>query len=370
MSTSPTSPARPTAKQTARWLVEVVRGRDIGRTFALDPGETVVGNALNGQRGLDLVEQEGSSPRRMAARHAAFACAGQDLSIEDLESPGGTFVNQQRLLSKQPRILSPGDVIQLGGVQLKVKQETAAVALAAAPAAAVATKAPVSAGAVSAPAPRAPETPKRGAQQPSPPPPPRPSQPVSSAPIASAQAPPQATGPTGPLPGGRLPTAFTMAGGGQCRTWDDFLILSAQSWAQLRDELVSGRLVEYLRRIGRPDLIPHAAADRSPDDRLDDWLARIPATQSSAPELDVHPASLVVLAKTGGGVTRLSLRITNVGFRLLRSSLRIEPADAPWVKLLAGQDGRPFPTIDQTEIPVDVELPEKIDRISRAVIVI
>ena len=161
-----------------------------------------------------------------------------------------------------------------------------------------------------------------------------------------------------------------MAGGAQCRSWDDFLILSAQSWAQLRDELVSGRLVDYLRRIGRPDLIPHAAADRSPDDRLDDWLARIPATQSSAPELDVHPASLVVQAKMGGGVTRLSLRITNVGFRLLRSSVRIEPADAHWVKLLAGQDGRPFLTIDQTEIPLDVELPEKIDRMSRAVIVI
>ena len=46
----------------------------------------------------------------------------------DLESPGGTFVNQQRLLSGQPRKLSPGDVIQLGGVQLKVKQDVATVA--------------------------------------------------------------------------------------------------------------------------------------------------------------------------------------------------------------------------------------------------
>ena len=50
--------------------------------------------------------------------------------------------------------------------------------------------------------------------------------------------------------------------------------------------------------------------------------------------------------------------------------MRIEPADARWVKLLAGQDGRPFQTIDQTEIPVELELPETIDRLLRALIVI
>jgi hypothetical protein len=171
-------------------------------------------------------------------------------------------------------------------------------------------------------------------------------------------------------PGGRLVTPFTLANGAQCRTWDDFLIHSAQSWAQVRDELVSGRLVEYLRRIGRPELIPHVSADRSADDRLDDWLARVPATQASAPELDVHPQTLLVQAKMGGGVTRLSLRITNVGFRLLRSSVRVEPTAARWVKLLYGGDGRPFQTIDQTEIPVEIELPETIDGVQRAVIVI
>ena len=50
-------------------------------------------------------------------------------------------------------------------------------------------------------------------------------------------------------------------------------------------------------------------------------------------------------------------------FGCLRSTVRIEPADARWVKLLAGQDGRPFQTIDQTEIPVELELPETIDRL-------
>jgi hypothetical protein len=390
MNPPPTSPARPVAKHTGTWLLEVARGRDVGRTFALDSGETVVGNALNGQRGLDLVDQEGNSPRRMAGRHAAFACSENDLSIHDLESPGGTFVNQQRLLSGQTRKLSDGDVIQLGGVQLKVKQGAATPATAASPvppAAAKSSAAPVSSRAAKPPAAPAVAQGQLGGQQQSPAsrPPDRPAvvapaaQRAPDARVAPAPSPsrsperPTAVSDTHVPPGatgGRLMTPFVLANGAQCRTWDDFLIHSAQSWGQVRDELVSGRLVEYLRRIGRPDLIPHASADRSADERLDDWLARVPAAQTSAPELDVHPPTLLVQAKMGGGVTRLSLRITNVGFRLLRSSVRVEPSEAQWVKLLAGGDGRTFQTIDQTEIPVEIELPETIDGVQRAVIVV
>jgi hypothetical protein len=325
MNSSPRSPVRQAPNQTARWLLEIIRGRDVGRAFALEPGETVVGNASNGQAGLDLREQEGSSPRRMAARQAALEWVDQDLSIRDLDSPGGTFVNQQRLLSGQPRKLTSGDVIQLGGVQLKVKQNS--------------------------------ERPSDPAVRPA-------GGLTSKAPGLTTSPPPQ------PAHGGKLPTPFAMASGSQCRTWDDFLVLSAQSWSQVRDELVTGRLTDYLRRIGRPELIPHSVPDRSPDDRLDEWLARLPTKQSSAPELDVHPETLLVQANMGGGVTRLSLRITNVGFRLLRSSLRIEPVETRWVKLLAGHDGRAFQTIDLTEIPIELDLPETIDQLHRALIVI
>ena len=206
MNTSPTSPARPTAKQPGRWLLEIVRGRDVGRTFALDPGETVVGNALNGQRGLDLLDQEGNSPRRMAARHAALACSGQDLSIRDLESPGGTFVNQQRLLSGQPRKLSPGDVIQLGGVQLKVKQEARGGVRAAAPQPVPQARLPVAAVRAGA---RTAGNPARS--------PPQPAAPNASccpttgpaAPTPSRRSTAGAPAPvTAPRRGGRLPTAF------------------------------------------------------------------------------------------------------------------------------------------------------------------
>ncbi len=63
-------PSTKAAAPETAWSLEVVRGRQAGRAYTLGPGETVVGNALNGQPGVDLKDQEGDSPRRMAGRHA------------------------------------------------------------------------------------------------------------------------------------------------------------------------------------------------------------------------------------------------------------------------------------------------------------
>src|SRR4051812_33696032 len=192
------------------WSLEVVRGREAGRVYALGRGETVLGNALNSGPGLDLAPQEGDSPRRMAARQAQLDLSEQGLFVRDLDSPGGTFVNRQRLLPGQARTLQPGDVIQLGGIQLKVV-----------------TGVPPKA---SSPTP-APAT-----------------QPKPKAPAAS---------PTGPK---ALPSPFAMASGATCRSWDDFLTVSAQRWSALRDELTSGRLAAFLARVGAGAMAPAADA--------------------------------------------------------------------------------------------------------------
>src|SRR5271157_2729942 len=184
-----------------RWILEVVRGRNIGRRYQVGTGETPIGNALAGAPGFDLADQESNSPRRIAGRHACLTAAGEALSIRDLESPGGTFVNRQRLLAGQVRPLQPGDLIQLGAVQLEVKR----------------------AGQLEA--------------QTS-----RPSQPQ---PLSQPQVQPRPAALTIP---------FTIRGGSTCKTWDDFLTLAAQRWALVRDELTSGRLAEHLRRIGHTDL--------------------------------------------------------------------------------------------------------------------
>ena len=311
-----------TPTQSSPWSLVIVRGREVGRVYVVNAGELVVGNALNGQPGLDLADQEGSAPRRMAARHAALTCTNKEITIQDLETPGGTFVNRERLLSSRPRRLEPGDVIQLGGVQLRVERNTA---VSAAP--------PVVSGKAQE-AKRAPAV-------------------AGSGPTPTTS---QAAAMTHATPAGRLPIPFSMAGGVSCRTWDDFLVLAAQHWGALRDELTSGRLAEYLGRIQRLDLVPRRDKNRAADDQLDEWLARLPATASSAPELDVHPESLIIHAVAGGGITHQTVRVTNLGYRLLRCTARVEPAGTPWIRLHSEYDGRPFSTIDQTDLSIELNL--------------
>jgi pSer/pThr/pTyr-binding forkhead associated (FHA) protein len=302
--------AQPHATQarSTRWSLEVVRGRDVGRVFELAGSEIVLGHGLDGAGGLDLREQEAGSPRRMAARQAVLEAKGTDLVIRDLDSPGGTFVNRQRLLAGQARRLQPGDEIQVGGVQLRL----------------VDPKGPSSVV----------------------------GQPPSAARAVVEQPPPAAAG--------RLPVPYAINGTVSCRTWDDFLVVAAQRWRALSDELASGRLADYLRRIQRTDLLPRPDPTRSLDEQLDQWLARLPATQSSAPELDVHPTSVEVRT-AAGGATRHVLRITNVGYRLLRATARVEPAGTSWLKLGAPYDGRPFDTVEETELPVEVFVPESVN---------
>ena len=273
------------------WSLEVVRGKEAGRVFALSGGEVVLGNAPGDRGGIDLATQEAEgSPRRMAARHASLECSTGGLAVRDLESPGGTFVNRQRVLPGLAKPLQPGDVIQLGGVQLKVVDGQAQVAR------------------------------------------------------------PRAASSAGSF-------TFAIPGGPTCRTWDDVLVASAQRWEALKSELVSGRLAAFLISIGRDDLAPSPQAPGTPDERLDAWLGSLPATKEARPELDVHPNRLVIRATPGGGSIRRSVRVSNVGLRLLRSSARVEPAGVPWLALPPEFAGRPFVVTEGLELPFEISIP-------------
>ena len=260
----------------------------------------------------------------MAARQAVITVTGQELGIRDHDSPGGTFVNQQRLLSGQSRRLQTGDVIQLGSVHLRVTQS----------------------GRISSAAPATKATP-----------PPLPSSTQAVAPSPSSRS--SKANPS--IVSGRLSAPFLMASGSTCRTWDDFLVLAAQQWRELRDELTSGRLSSYLKQIQRSDLVPRLEKDRSLDEQLDQWLAQLPTSLSKEPELDVYPDTLNVRAVAGGGVIRQTLRITNVGYRLLRATARIEPPNTPWIRLSFAHDGHPLHVIEQMDMPVELLIPETMD---------
>src|SRR5437764_1320086 len=83
--------------------------------------------------------------------------------------------------------------------------------------------------------------------------------------------------------------SFVLGPGAVCRSWDDFLTVSAQRWRAMRDELVTGRLAAFLVSSHHAQLAPSPDAPGTPDERLDAWLASIPTTRPSQPELDVHP---------------------------------------------------------------------------------
>lgn len=295
------------------WGLEVVKGREIGREYPVGPGRHVLGNAINGEPGIDLSTQEGASPRRMAGRQAVVEATAEGLSLRDLESPGGTFVNRQRLLADRPRPLEAGDIVQVGSVQLKVVKRAG----------------------------RPPATAQKAADA------------TSTKPLSETKP----TVAARPSPG--LPAPFVLAGGAGCRSWDDFLTVSAQQWKGLCDEVTSGRIDAYLRTIGRDDLRPDPKI-ASPDERLDAWLGRLPTLKTPAPELDVHPTTVRVRAVPGGGVTRARFTVTNTGYRLLRTNLRIEPTEAGWVKILPPAGSGPFVTSETTDVGLEVEIPETL----------
>ncbi len=296
------------------WALEIVRGRDAGKRYALGGGVLVLGNDPGGT-GIDLADQEGTSPRRMAAKQAQVESSPGGLSLHDLDSPGGTFVNRQRVLPGQRLSLRDGDVIQLGAVQLRV----------------------VHAGAATKPSP------------PPPPPPLVPPKPSPPPPVAKSSVPPAPRA---------APVAFvfTLKDGPTCRSWDDFLTISAQRWAALREELTTGRLAAFLASIGRKELTPTATG--TPDERLDAWLGGLPAIKGASPEIDVHPATLAIKVTGGGGTTRRALRVSNVGYRLLRATARVEPPETPWLRLPPEFDGRPFAVVEGTDVSIEVHPPD------------
>jgi hypothetical protein len=277
--------------------------------------------------GLDLGPQEAGSPRRMAQRQAQVLNDGAGLTVIDLESPGGTFVNRQRILSGEKRRLQEGDVIQVGGVQLRVVQ--------------------------SEPQTDTVKPPARPATSPAPPKPTA----VASPPAKSAAAEP-------------FSRPFRLATGATCRSWDDFLTVSAQNWPGLREELSSGRLSAYLRTQNRTDLLPNETQHASADERLDAWLARLPTTREALPDLDVHPAVVKVRAVAGGGVTRQKVVVTNTGYRLLRSTVRVESPKTDWMRVDPRYAGQPFVTPEQSEIAIEVQIPETVTTPLRAVLLV
>lgn len=95
----------------------VVRIRDHNDAITLEPADEVVIGRADAKSdqvpGLDL-SPFGAAEQGVSRRHALIKRGEDTLTLIDLDSTNGTFLNGQRLLPKQPRVLRDGDEIRAG----------------------------------------------------------------------------------------------------------------------------------------------------------------------------------------------------------------------------------------------------------------
>jgi hypothetical protein len=99
----------------------VLRGLRLNVEYALFEGENYIGRTDEKPVDIDLEDQEPPDRIWSSRQHAVIVVDNGVITIEDLESSNGTFVNRTRLFPKTKRALQPGDVLQIGTVQMRLK---------------------------------------------------------------------------------------------------------------------------------------------------------------------------------------------------------------------------------------------------------
>jgi hypothetical protein len=104
----------------ARGRLLVVRGLRPGWEYRIFEGRTVIGRADRRPVDVDLQPQEPEDRIWSSRQHAAIMCDGGPMTIEDLNTANGTYLNGGIVEPGTKRPLKVGDVIQIGEVQLKL----------------------------------------------------------------------------------------------------------------------------------------------------------------------------------------------------------------------------------------------------------
>lgn len=104
----------------------VLTVRDTNAEFVFDAAEIqelIIGRFdpdTNESPDIDL-QEHGGPEKGVSRRHAYIMRHDGSLNLVDANSQNGTFLNGQRLVAHQPRILRDGDDIRLGYLVLRVK---------------------------------------------------------------------------------------------------------------------------------------------------------------------------------------------------------------------------------------------------------
>ena len=117
---APAAPAGAGLPPGAQPKLVVQRGQKPKAEYSLFEGQNFVGRADEKPVDVDLEDQEPPDRVWSSRQHACIHFEDGQLSIEDLNSSNGTFVNRARIYPGTKKPLNVNDVIQIGNVQLKV----------------------------------------------------------------------------------------------------------------------------------------------------------------------------------------------------------------------------------------------------------
>jgi pSer/pThr/pTyr-binding forkhead associated (FHA) protein len=102
-----------------------VRGGRVGHEFPLETGNNLVGRWDPETGSFPEVDLEADDPEaKISRKHALIRLDGGKITIEDIGSLNGTYVNRQpRLAAGSPQDLQDGDEIIIGKTFFKVTVE-------------------------------------------------------------------------------------------------------------------------------------------------------------------------------------------------------------------------------------------------------
>ena len=123
-----TPPARAQTQEAAmprekRWSLRICNGPRAGSLLELKPQAGVVGrhDPPSITVDYDLTDAELGTPPMTSRRHAEVRADGECISITDLGSTNGTFVDGRRLPERQSRTIgAPGTKIRLANIDMEV----------------------------------------------------------------------------------------------------------------------------------------------------------------------------------------------------------------------------------------------------------
>ena len=98
----------------------VVRGLKRNVEYPIYEGMNFIGRADEKPVDIDLEDQEPPDRIWCSRQHCLVSLEDGKVSLEDLNSANGTYLNRARVYPGQKQPLKVSDVIQIGNVQLKL----------------------------------------------------------------------------------------------------------------------------------------------------------------------------------------------------------------------------------------------------------